>query len=108
MNIDMTESFADRVKPTNVYRTTKYTIDFEPQESVELCTLNVAIQPAQPEDLKIDQVDWSKAYIWAYSTSELKINDEVEFCGDRYKIISLTNAKFYGYYKGIAEEVKKP
>jgi hypothetical protein len=102
----MSDAFIDRVKFTKVITVDKFTIDFEPKETKTVRTIPVAIQPADPEELKVDQVDWSKAYIWAYSIKELKINDEVEFCGDLYRIIKVTNAKLYNYYKAIGEEVK--
>lgn len=106
LNIDMTESFIDRVNSTNVYTVTKTTVDFEPVISEVVNVLQVAIQMAEPEDLKIEQLDWSKQYIWAFSVSELKMNQEVEFCEMRFKIVKLYNAKLYGYYKAICEEIK--
>ncbi len=104
--MDMSQSFSHRLKFVDVTTVEKFTIDFEPQETKTVRNIPVAIQPADPEELKIDGVDWSKAYIWAYSQKELKINEEVEFCGDLYKIIKVTNAKLYNYYKAIGEQVK--
>lgn len=103
----MADAFTDRVYPVVVHRLTTTTVDFEPVVVDNPVTLQVAIQMAEPEDLKIDQVDWSKQYIWAFSQSELMINDEVEYCGERFRVIKLYNAKYYGYWKAICEEVKK-
>lgn len=107
-NIYMADAFTDRAQIVVVHTVTTTTVDFEPVIVDVPRSLKVAIQMAEPEDLKIEQVDWSKQYIWAFSESELFINDEVEFCGERFKIIKLYNAKYYGYYKAVCEEIKKP
>jgi len=106
MPFNLADSFRDSVEITEVKRITKFTIDFEDQETVEVCNIPIAIQIAKPEELKIDQVDWSKEYILALSEDELRINDEIKWFGNSYKIINLTGARNYGYYKAIAEELK--
>jgi len=107
LNIDMTDSFACRLRPTTIYTITKGILDGDPFETETSQTLQVAIQMAEPEDLKIEQVDWSKQYIWAFSKAELKMNQEVEWDGIRFRIVKLYNAKLYGYWKAVCEEVKE-
>ena len=108
LNIDMTDSFSCRLRSITVYTITRGLVDGDRVETETSEVLKVAIQMAEPEDLKVEQVDWSKQYIWAFSKAELKMNQEVEWDSTRFRIIKVYNAKLYGYYKAVCEEVKEP
>ena len=105
--LDMSDALDGFEQPTTLKTKRTFTVDFEEFEECTDSIISAVIQPAQKEDLNIDNIDWSKSYILAHSVEEFKINDVITWCGMDYKIISMGNFKDYCYYEGVGEEVKK-
>lgn len=71
-------------------------------------TIIAVVQPANPEQLLVDEVDFHLRYLDVHTLpeSELKINDTCEYRGATYKCIFLYPEMDYIYRRSIFEEVK--
>jgi len=65
-----------------------------------------AIQPANAEELELDNIDKNKRYISVFSVNQITINDLIGYKDVDYKIISSEDYSDYGYYELIGAEIK--
>jgi hypothetical protein len=70
-------------------------------------TIQATIQTADTDKLNIDVTDYDKKYITIHSTSFMKINDKITYKTEDYLIIRMRNNADYGFFKAVAEEIKK-
>lgn len=86
---------------------TKYTQDFiEYIQVLEEKIIQATVQPAEKENLKIEQIDYSLIYLEIHSTTNMEINQFVEYKDKNYRIIAKGLYNDYGYNNVIAEESK--
>lgn len=71
-------------------------------------TFSGAVTKLTSKDLQqIPEGDRTQEYLNFYSTEEMKVSslddlsDEIEYKGNRYKIMNVLDDKDYGYYKAI-------
>jgi hypothetical protein len=89
---------------------TQTVVGFDPVQTPTYQTIKATIQTADPERLRIDNVDFSLKYIYVHSLppSVIKINDTCVYQGLNYKCIVGDKLTDYGYLESIFEEVKVP
>ena len=82
--------------------------NFQVTESVVESTVQGVVQPANPESLNVDIVDYSLQYlqIHTHSGNSFMIDDVVVWGGRPHKIINRLPYQHYGYFEYVAEEIK--
>lgn len=97
----------DRYLQTVHYTTiSRTTVDFEETLTPTVTIIKAVVQPANPEKLNVDQIDWSLKYRLIHSNQPLVMGDYVRHDGIEYKLIAPSDWSDYGYYRAIGEEVK--
>ena len=85
------------------------TVDFVETESIEKIDIMAVVQPADPEKLNVDQIDFSLEYIQIHSKSPMAIGQYVQWNGRDFKLVPFRKGYFqYGYTEAVGEETKLP
>lgn len=87
---------------------TRTTVDFVEQQSVATRTITAVIQPADPNRLRAESIDWSLRYIRIHSRDPVAVGEYVTFEDVDYKLISVTDWQRYGYVAAVGEETRRP
>lgn len=104
--LDMSDALDGFEQDVTFTEKSTFTVNFEEFETCTDVVIPAVIQPAQKENLSVENVDWSKEYILIHSTQQLKINYFVTWNGKQFRIFDLGNYVDYCFYESIAEEVK--
>lgn len=97
------DCYLQTVQYTTIDRTT---VDFIDTLVPTVINIEAVVQPANPEKLNIDQIDWSLKYRLIHSKHQLQMGDYVRHNGIEYTLIIPSDWSDYGYYRSIGEEVK--
>ena len=84
------------------------TVDFVETEVVTGRTQQCVIQPADPEKINPDTVDWSLEYILVHSRSAIGIDELIEYDGRDFRVSTRGAWGAYGFWRVIAEETNRP
>lgn len=101
---DVVNSFAQSV---TLKTGTQAVVNHKVVPSYVSTTIRATIQTADTNKLNLDVTDYDKRYITVHSTTSMKINDIVIYKTQDYLIIRMRDNADYGFYKAIAEEIKK-
>ncbi|MCV0420134.1 MAG: hypothetical protein K5804_17975 [Microbacterium sp.] len=85
------------------------TVDFVETKTVVVADILAVVQPADPEKLQVDQIDFSLEYIQIHSVTPMAINQFVEWDGRDFKLVPFRKGYGqYGYTEVVGEETKLP
>lgn len=103
---DMSNVVASFGTPAVLKRATKTVGGHRPVNTYVETDITPVVQPAQHEDLNVDEIDYALQYLMVHSTGELEIGDRISWQSKEFKIIGLGDYNLYGYYESTAEEMK--
>lgn len=106
---DMSDVLTEWSQPVKLKTVTETTVDFVPTRAVVVANILAVVQPADPEKLQVDQIDFSLEYIQIHSTSPMAIGQYVEWDGRDFKLVPFRKGYGqYGYVEAVGEETKLP
>lgn len=106
---DMSEVLTEWSQPVTLKTVTVTTIDFIETRIVGAVVIPAVVQPADPEKLKVEQIDFSLEYIQIHSVSPMAIGQYVEWDGRDFKLVPFRKGYGqYGYTECVGEETKMP
>ena len=106
---DMSEVLTEWSQPVVLKTVTVTTIDFIETRIVDAVVIPAVVQPADPEKLKVEQIDFSLEYIQIHSVSPMAIGQYVEWLGRDFKLVPFRKGYGqYGYTEAVGEETKLP
>ena len=79
---------------------------FRPELSIQNVSIKGVVQVARPQDIQKDEIDYNLRYLQVHIKEEAKINDKIEYQGQDYNVISVSNYNDYGYHELICEQSK--
>lgn len=106
---DMSAVLTDWSQPVILKTVTETTIDFIPVVNIAAANIMAVVQPADPEKLQVDQIDFSLEYIQIHSVSPMAIGQYVQWNGRDFKLVPFRKGYGqYGYTEAVGEETKLP
>ena len=106
---DMSEVLTEWSQLIKLKTKTETTIDFVPTTTIAALDIMAVVQPADPEKLKVEQIDYSLEYIQIHSVSPMAIGQYVEWLGRDFKLVPFRKGYGqYGYTEAVGEETKLP
>ena len=75
--IDMSDAFNSETVFAVKRITTTDTIDFVPQPTNQDSEIIVIVQPAQPDKLNKDSIDWNKKYLMFHTKASFNVGDYI-------------------------------
>jgi hypothetical protein len=106
---DMSAVLTDWSQPIILKTVTITTLDFVPTTVVAATDIMAVVQPADPEKLQVDQIDFSLEYIQIHSVSPMAIGQYVQWNGRDFKLVPFRKGYGqYGYTEAVGEETKLP
>lgn len=106
---DMSEVLTEWSQPITLKTVTETTLDFIPTTIVAATNIMAVVQPADPEKLQVDQIDFSLEYIQVHSVSPMTIGQYIEWMGRDFKLVPFRKGYGqYGYTEVVGEETKLP
>lgn len=106
---DMSDVLTEWLQPVKLKTVTETTVDFEPVTVVSVVDTQAVVQPADPERLQVDQIDFSLEYIQIHSTTPMRIGQYIEWDGRDFKLVPFRKGYGqYGYVEVVGEETQKP
>lgn len=106
---DMSDVLTEWSQPIKLKTVTETTVDFVPTRKVSVVSIMAVVQPADPEKLQVDQIDYSLEYIQIHSVSPMAIGQYVEWQGRDFKLVPFRKGfGQYGYVECVGEETKLP
>ncbi len=100
---DVLDGFA---QPLTLIEVTQEVVDYKPVNVENINEIQAVVQPADPDKIKSDKVDYSKKYIQVHTVETLKNIYICVYQGLRYKAFSIKPYSDYGYFEAIFEETK--
>lgn len=104
---DMSDVLIEWEQSVTLKTVTTTTVDFQEQRVVTPSPLLAVVQPADPERITVDQVDWSMRHYTVHSRSPIDVSQYIEYHGVDYKVIQLLAYGDYGYWEVVIEEMKE-
>lgn len=83
------------------------TVDFEEVRVVTPTPRTAVVQPADPERITVEQVDWSMRHYTVHSRYPIDVAQYIEYQGVDHKVIQLLAWGDYGYWEVVIEEMKE-
>ena len=106
---DMSEVLTEWSQPVVLKTVSETTVDYIPTVTIVDANIMAVVQPADPEKLKVEQIDFSLEYIQIHSVSPMAIGQYVEWGGRDFKLVpSRKGYGQYGYTEAVGEETKNP
>jgi len=106
---DMSDVLTEWSQPVILKTVSSTTVDFVETETVIALPIMAVVQPADPEKLKVEQIDFSLEYIQIHSVSPMTIGQYVEWLGRDFKLVPFRKGYGqYGYVEAVGEETKLP
>lgn len=108
---DMSDVLTEWLQPVSLKTRTEGTVDFVPFVTVTAQPIMAVVQPADPEKLMVDQIDYSLEYIQIHAPNPtaIAIGQYVEWMGRDYKLVPFRKGYGqYGYTEVVGEETKLP
>ncbi|MDF1593749.1 MAG: hypothetical protein P1P89_19755 [Desulfobacterales bacterium] len=106
--INVSDVLTEWSKPVKIKSVGVDTVDFVPVETVTARLQDCVVQVAEKEDIKKDNIDWSKEYLMVHSKESIVMGEIIEFENEDYKVVSRGPWRGYGYMEVIAEQTKEP
>jgi len=104
---DMSDVLTEWSQPIKLKTVTETTVDFVPTTTIVVENIVAVVQPADPEKLKVEQIDFSLEYIQIHSVSAMAIGQYVEWDGRDFKLVPFRKGYGqYGYTEAVGEETK--
>jgi hypothetical protein len=106
---DMSDVLTEWSQLIQLKTKTETTIDFVPTTTITALDIMAVVQPADPEKLKVEQIDFSLEYIQIHSVSPMAIGQYVQWDGRDFKLVPFRKGYGqYGYTEAVGEETKLP
>lgn len=106
---DMSDVLTEWSQPVKLKTVTETTVDFVPTRVVVVADFLAVVQPADPEKLQVDQIDYSLEYIQVHSVTPMAIGQYIEWNGRDFKVVPFRKGYGqYGYAEVVGEETKLP
>lgn len=106
---NMSDVLTEWLQPVSLKTVTATTVDFVETVTVVVQPFQAVVQPADPEKLKVEQIDYSLEYIQIHSVSPMAIGQYVEWDGRDFKLVPFRKGYGqYGYVEAVGEETKLP
>lgn len=106
---DMSDVLTEWSQPVKLKTVTETTVDFVPARTVVAANILAVVQPADPEKLQVDQIDYSLEYIQVHSVTPMAIGQYIEWNGRDFKLVPFRKGYGqYGYVEVVGEETKLP
>ena len=106
---DMSDVLTEWSQPVKLKTVTETTVDFVPTRTVVAANILAVVQPADPEKLQVDQIDYSLEYIQVHSVTPMAIGQYIEWDGRDFKLVPFRKGYGqYGYVEVVGEETKLP
>ena len=106
---DMSDVLTEWSQPVKLKTVTETTVDFVPTRTVVAANILAVVQPADPEKLQVDQIDYSLEYIQVHSVTPMAIGQYIEWNGRDFKLVPFRKGYGqYGYVEVVGEETKLP
>lgn len=106
---DMSDVLTEWLQAVKLKTVTETSVDFVVTQTVVVADILAVVQPADPERLQVDQVDYSLEYIQIHSTTPMSIGQYIEWDGRDFKLVPFRKGYGqYGYVEVVGEETKKP
>ena len=106
---DMSDVLTEWSQAVKLKTVTITTIDFVETKTVVVADVLAVVQPANPEKLQVDQIDFSLEYIQIHSVTPMAINQYIEWDGRDFKLVPFRKGYGqYGYVEVVGEETKLP
>lgn len=106
---DMSDVLTEWSQPVKLKTVTTTSVDFVETQSVLVFDIMAVVQPADPEKLQVDQIDYSLEYIQVHSVSPMAIGQYIEWDGRDFKLVPFRKGYGqYGFVEVVGEETKLP
>lgn len=106
---DMSDVLTEWSQPVKLKTVTNTSLDFVETEAVLVFDIMAVVQPADPEKLQVDQIDYSLEYIQVHSVSPMAIGQYIEWDGRDFKLVPFRKGYGqYGFVEVVGEETKLP
>lgn len=106
---DMSDVLTEWSQAIKLKTVTITTIDFVETKTVVVADILAVVQPADPEKLQVDQIDFSLEYIQIHSVTPMAIGQYVEWDGRDFKLVPFRKGYGqYGFIEVVGEETKLP
>lgn len=106
---DMSDVLTEWSQPVKLKTVTTTSVDFVETQAVLVFDIMAVVQPADPEKLQVDQIDYSLEYIQVHSVSPMAIGQYIEWDGRDFKLVPFRKGYGqYGYVEVVGEETKLP
>ena len=106
---DMSDVLSEWSQPIKLKTVSETTVDFVATVVVVVTDEVAVVQPADPERLQVDQIDYALEYIQIHSTTPMVIGQYVEWTGRDFKLVPFRKGYGqYGYFEVVGEETKRP
>lgn len=106
---DMSDVLTEWLQTVKLKTVTETTVDFVPTKTVSVVDILAVVQPADPEKLQVDQIDFSLEYIQIHSVTPMAINQYIEWDGRDFKLVPFRKGYGqYGYVEVVGEETRLP
>lgn len=106
---DMSDVLTEWSQAVKLKTVSVTTVDFVGTEIITAADIMAVVQPADPEKLKVEQIDFSLEYIQVHSVSPMAIGQYIEWNGRDFKLVPFRKGYGqYGYVEVVGEETKLP
>lgn len=106
---DMSDVLTEWSQPVKLKTVTTTSVDFVETQAVLVFDIMAVVQPADPEKLQVDQIDFSLEYIQVHSVSPMAIGQYIEWDGRDFKLVPFRKGYGqYGFVEVVGEETKLP
>lgn len=106
---DMSDVLTEWSQPVKLKTVTTTSVDFVESQAVAVADIMAVVQPADPEKLQVDQIDYSLEYIQVHSVSPMAIGQYIEWDGRDFKLVPFRKGYGqYGFVEVVGEETKLP
>ena len=106
---DMSDVLTEWSQPVKLKTVTTTSADFVETQAVLVFDIMAVVQPADPEKLQVNQIDFSLEYIQVHSVSPMAIGQYIEWDGRDFKLVPFRKGYGqYGFVEVVGEETKLP
>ena len=106
---DMSDVLTEWLQPVKLKTVTTTSVDFVETDVIVVAGILAVVQPADPEKLQVDQIDYSLEYIQIHSVTPMAIGQYIEWDGRDFKLVPFRKGYGqYGYVEVVGEETKLP
>jgi hypothetical protein len=107
MKPQVNAALLDWTEPLTLKTVTRTSVNFIETETTTTTTIQAVVQPASPQAIRAEQLDWSLRHLTLHSESAMAVGQFVSFEGGDYKIVSVRDYSAYGYFEATAEQTRR-